>query len=102
VNAGYVYVWEFVVAREHVRDFERAYGADGDWVELFRRASGYVRSELIRDRTRPERYLTVDYWESKALHDAFRVRFAGEFEALDAACAAFTISETEIGKFEMV
>ncbi len=101
MKAGYVYVWEFVVTRDRARDFERAYGVDGDWERLFRRADGYLRTELIRDRGRPERYLTIDYWESKAAFDAFRSRFAPEFEALDAACAALTTRETEIGQFEL-
>lgn len=96
---GYVHIWEFVVAREHVRDFERAYGPDGEWVQLFRRAPGYVRTELLRDPVNPLRYVTIDAWDSKAAHDAFRSQFAKEFTALDAKCAAWTTSEKEIGRF---
>jgi len=96
---GYVYLWEFIVAREHVRDFERAYGRDGEWVQLFRRAPGYLRTELIRDHANSVRFVTIDYWESKAAYDAFRSQFAKEFTALDAKCAAWTTSEKEIGRF---
>jgi len=100
VNNMYVYVWEFIVPHEHAAAFERAYGPDGDWVQLFRRAPGYVRTDLLRDFARPGRYLTIDTWESRGHWEEFRARFAAEFEALDAKCEGWTISETEIGRFE--
>lgn len=86
------------MAREHVREFEQAYGVDGEWVKLFRRAPGYLRTELIRDRENPLRYLTIDSWESEDAYAAFRSQFSKEFAALDAKCAAWTTSEKEIWK----
>lgn len=100
VKAGYMYMWEFLVAPAHVDAFERAYGPAGDWVALFRRAPGFVRTELHRDLTNPLRFITIDHWESQAVWQAFRARFASEFEALDAHCDAWTTRETEIGRFE--
>ena len=97
---GYVYVWEFLVKREHERNFERAYEGDGEWARLFRRAPGYLRTELLRDRANPSRFVTIDYWESEAAFAAFRSQFASEFEALDTKFAAWTTSEEEIGRFE--
>jgi quinol monooxygenase YgiN len=97
---AYAYLWEFLVAPEHADAFLRAYGPGGDWVLLFRGAAGYVRTELHRDVTNPQRFLTIDYWESEAAFRAFRASRALEFEALDARCAAFTTSEREIGRFE--
>jgi heme-degrading monooxygenase HmoA len=96
----YVYVWEFIVAPEHIADFEQAYGLEGDWARLFRRAPGYVRTELLKDPSRPGRYVTVDAWESRRQWEEFRTQFAKEFEALDAKCEGWTISETELGRFE--
>jgi len=98
--AGYVYVWEFMVKRDRERDFQLAYGAEGEWVRLFRQATGYIRSQLFRDRATPSRFLTIDYWESEAAFAAFRSQFASEFEALDTKFAAWTTSEEEIGRFE--
>ena len=100
--AQYVYVWEFIVSADHASAFERTYGSSGEWVQLFRRGPGYLRSELYRDRSQPQRFITIDYWESKDAWDVFRTRFAKEFEALDAKCAAWTISEVEIGRFEPI
>jgi quinol monooxygenase YgiN len=102
VAGGYVYVWEFVVRPEHLPAFLAAYAPDGDWVRLFRGAPGYLRSELHRDRQRPGRFLTVDYWQSRRAWEAFRAQASGEWEALDARCAEWTLSEREIGQFEPV
>ena len=41
MSAGYVYVWEFVVAPEQAGAFEEAYGPEGEWVRLFRGGRGY-------------------------------------------------------------
>ena len=102
VARAYVYIWEFIVAPEQRDAFERTYGPSGDWVQLFRRATGYLRTELHRDRSQPQRFITIDYWESKEAWEAFRTRFAHEFEALDGKCAAWTTHEAEIGRFEPV
>lgn len=99
---GYVYLWEFQVAPDRVAEFERLYGAGGDWVRLFRRAPGYVRSELHRDLADERRFVSIDYWETRAAWDDFRARFAAEFAALDAAGEALTLREAEIGRFEPV
>src|SRR5438132_11957193 len=98
----HAYVWEFLVAPGRVRHFEKAYGPSGKWVALFRRAPGYLRTELHRDCSNPLRFLTIDYWESRADWEAFRSRFAAEFETLDARCERMTEWETEIGRFDLV
>jgi heme-degrading monooxygenase HmoA len=95
-----MYLWEFEVDTEHRDEFLQAYGPDGLWVQLFRRAPGYLRTELFRDRARPDRFVTLDYWESESAWRLFREYFAADFEALDARCQALTARETEIGRFE--
>ena len=96
----YMYLWEYIVAPGKADDFKRAYGPDGEWVLLFTEAPGYVRTELHRDSAEPGRFVTIDYWESEAAWREFRTRFSVRFEALDARCAALTLRETEIGRFE--
>jgi quinol monooxygenase YgiN len=98
----YMYIWEFIVVPDHVRAFEQTFGIDGEWVQLFRRAPGYLRTELHRDRTNPQRYITMDYWESQAAWEAFRIRFREAFDALDTKAAQWTRSEREIGRFRPV
>ena len=77
------YVWEYEVRAESVPEFLRHYAPDGTWARLFRRASGYLGTDLYRDRRRSERYCTVDHWIDEAAYREFRRAFAAEFEALD-------------------
>ena len=97
---GYTYVWEFRVVPERQEAFLEAYGPSGAWAQLFRRAPGYLRTDLLRDRAQPDRFLTIDHWESEEAWLAFRAAHAPEYEALDLDCATLTLSELEIGRFE--
>ena len=96
------YVWEYRVRPEADAGFREHYGPDGHWVRLFRRAAGYIGTELYQDRKEPRRYLTIDHWESLDAYDRFRQRFAAEFDAMDRRCEAFTESESELGTFSTV
>jgi heme-degrading monooxygenase HmoA len=100
--AGCVLVWEFAVAPERRDDFERRYGTDGDWARLFARADGFLGTRLLRDAGTPGRYLTLDHWRSDADWQAFRVRYAEQYAALDRDCEALTLSEARIGAFAEV
>ncbi len=99
---GYTCVWEYSVAPENQDAFHEAYGPDGAWAQLFRRAPGYLRTELHRDRLQSDRFLTIDYWESEAAWQVFRSTYTAEYEALDEGCAALTQREAEIGRFGRV
>jgi quinol monooxygenase YgiN len=97
----YAFVWEYVVRPERADEFYRTYGPHGAWVQLFSRAEGYVRTELFRDESRPNRFVTIDVWVSRDAHDAFRQRFSQEYTALDAQCEAYTLSERFVGDFSV-
>ena len=99
---GYAYVWEYLVRPECVGAFEEAYGPNGPWVDLFNRASGYVRTELHRDRRNPNRYVTIDYWDSDVAWEAFRTAMSLEFEAIDVRCQDFTVEEREIERLHPI
>jgi heme-degrading monooxygenase HmoA len=94
-----VIIWEFRVTRGAERRFEEAYGPTGDWVRLFQKAPGFLRTELCRDTTDLRRYVTVDYWESRDAYRAFRVRWRSQFDALDERCRALTDHEACLGAF---
>ena len=98
----YVYIWEFQVRTGGESEFELHYGPGGSWVRLFRTAPGYLETVLLRDLTQPQRYLTIDRWESEAAYRAFREASAADFDALDELCEALTVSERELGRFDGV
>ena len=95
----YVRIWEFT-ARPGVRaEFENFYGPDGEWVQLFRRSRAFLRTEFFRDCKNENRYVTVDYFSSKAGFDDFLREFRPEYGALDRRCEGVRESEREIGAF---
>ncbi len=83
-------------------EFERHYGPAGTWVQLFRRAKEFVRTDLLRDPEVRGRYLTIDCWTSLGAYHAFKQTFAAEYKMIDAQMEALTQSETKLGVFETV
>jgi heme-degrading monooxygenase HmoA len=96
----HVILWEFQVHPTRAADFCAVYGVDGAWTALFRRASGFIATEFLRDPARAGRYVTIDRWHSRQAFDAFKVAHAAEYQALDARCEALTESEICVGEFD--
>jgi heme-degrading monooxygenase HmoA len=97
----YWLVWSFDVKVDQVKTFERAYGPHGEWEQLFRRAPGYVGTELRRETDRRGHYLTIDRWNSRADYERFKEAFSTQNQMLDVRCARMTESEQKVGDFEM-
>ena len=102
MTGPYVYAWTYRVKPGAHATFEKYYGPAGAWVHLFQGASGYRSTTLYQDRRDPDRYLTVDIWESEDAFQTFRAGCAAEFEHLDRACEEFTLEETPLGEFHPV
>lgn len=96
----YWIVWSFDVKAEHERAFERMYGVEGDWVQLFQRAPGFEGTELRRETDRVGHYLTIDRWLTRADYERFTATFRQEYELLDAKCGGMTEAESKVGDFE--
>ena len=92
-------VWEFRIPPGKRREFEKAYGPDGDWARFFRTGKGYIRTELLRDRRMPHRYLTLDFWKSRTDYERFKKENHVEYQAIDKKCESLTEKEVEIGQF---
>jgi heme-degrading monooxygenase HmoA len=91
-------LWRYRVVAGREPEFERIYGPNGDWAQLFARASGYLGTELLRSADGA--YLTIDRWRDRASLDRFKTEFGGDYAKLDAQCEALTLDEQEIGIFE--
>lgn len=98
----FIILWEYRVRQEELNEFMRTYAADGAWAQLFRRADGYLGTQLLRDETQPARFLTIDRWDSKGSFEAFQVHWHAEYEALDAQCEGMTETETLLGRWASV
>jgi ribosomal-protein-alanine acetyltransferase len=98
-RAEFVVMWEFRVGPGKRRAFEKAYEPDGVWSMLFRGSEGYIRTELVRDREEPRRYVTIDIWRSREDYQQFKTKNRAKYEAMDQQCENLTTSEKLIGEF---
>ncbi len=89
----FVYIWEYIVKDKYQAKFEKIYGPDGDWVQLFGKAQGYITTDLHQDISNKKRFITVDFWNTKEDRDNFRMKYSEEFELLDEHCETFTNKE---------
>ena len=97
---SYVRVWRFRPLPQAVAAFEEAYGAEGDWAQLFRSADGFLGTTLLKRDGKPGEYLTLDRWVSAQAYQTFRLARHGELTALDRRCESLTALEQEIGSYQ--
>jgi heme-degrading monooxygenase HmoA len=83
-------------------EFERAYGAEGDWAQFFRSGRGYIGTELLRDVETPGRYLVVDRWESADDYNAFAAEHRDEYMRRVDDTRFYYEQELRFGTFENV
>lgn len=95
----FIVAWAFQVKPEHQRDFEWAYGSQGDWVRLFRTGDGYLKTELHREPENRGRYITLDFWRSQEQYEAFREQAHSAYREIDARCERLTENEELVGNF---
>ena len=97
----FTYIWEYIVKADSLAAFKSAYGSEGAWVQLFRKHPGYIRTELYQDESQPQRFITIDYWESKTAFEDFKKRFEAQYQAMDEQYEALTQRESFIGNFQL-
>ena len=92
-------IWEYEVKDEFRAEFIEAYSSSGLWVSLFGQCKGYIKTELKQDVDHPERFLTIDYWQSQSAFSAMKRAIGDEYNKLDKQCEIYTLSENHIGFF---
>jgi heme-degrading monooxygenase HmoA len=85
-----------------VREFENAYGPDGQWAEFFRSVPEYLGTELLNSADGSGTYLTIDRWSSRQAFMAFRESRRTEYEAIDRAMESLIETEEYWGDFMTV
>ena len=94
----FVVIWQYELHPGTEADFEALYGADGEWVGLFRQHVGYIDTQLLREE-RPHRYLTIDRWTSLTDYTRFLDAASGHYARIDALGDALTLRERCIGRY---
>ena len=87
---------------EQLAEFEKIYGEDGAWVELFQKQNGYIGTELLHDPQNRDRYITIDRWSSSTDYEVFLSQSKKDYEELDAQYEGLTEQEILFGKWKVV
>jgi heme-degrading monooxygenase HmoA len=96
-----VRVWEYDVPETSRAEFERTYGAAGEWVQLFSSSDGFRGTELYVSLGDHGRYLTVDRFTDKGAWRAFLTEHRDAYARLDAATKGLTTDERELAGGEV-
>lgn len=92
-------VWQFTVQEDHGDEFERFYGADGEWTRVSRRSRSFIGSSFLRDLAAPTRYLLVEYWSEMVVYEKHVADFERELHRLDERRRAFVDTVESLGVF---
>ncbi len=92
--------WVIEAQPDRLLEFQKAYGVNGDWVQLFRRAEGYIETALMRDTENANRFLIIDRWRDLSSFDSFKRRYQAAYNELDHQCEEITLLETKVGTFD--
>lgn len=92
-------LWRYRPAPGRETEFVSAYGADGNWARLFRRADGYLGTVLLPGAPGSGIYLTIDRWQAEADWDRFLAAPREEYHRLDQLLAPLCVEDVEIASF---
>lgn len=95
-------VSEYVVNPEHAGRFELAYGPGGAWSNLLADAPGFRGASIMRDEQRPDRYLTVEVWDSPAQRESALSERQIGYVRLLRDMESWSESIHELGTFRML
>jgi hypothetical protein len=98
----FLVLWEYEVKPGKEKPFEKLYGPAGAWAELFRTDSHYCETRLLRDPSRLNVYLTLDFWTTRNSYEQFMATHKFEYQSLDAYGEQLTLSERHLGAYELV
>jgi hypothetical protein len=92
-------VWQFTIHEGRSEEFERFYGADGDWTKLSRRSRSFLGSSFLRDLAAPSRYLLIEYWSEMLVYERHVADFSHQLATLEERRKAFALTVESLGVF---
>jgi quinol monooxygenase YgiN len=92
-------VWRFDVKAGKAEEFERLYGADGEWTQLSRRSRSFLGSSFLRDLAAETRYMLVEYWSEMVVYERHLADLQDEVERLAAERESLVETAEAIGVF---
>jgi len=92
-------VWQFDVRQGHETEFERFYGADGEWTSANRHSRSYLGSSFLRDQTRTTRYLVIEYWSEMLVYEEHKTYQGDQCSRLESRRDELVESTEPLGVF---
>jgi quinol monooxygenase YgiN len=92
-------VWQFETRAGHETEFERFYGADGEWTRLSRRSRSFLGSSFMKDLAAPNRYLLVEYWSEMLVYEKHLIDIRNDMSELETRRAEFLERLEPLGVF---
>jgi hypothetical protein len=92
-------VWNFEIVPDEGENFERFYGADGEWTRLSRRSRSFLGSSFLKDLARPDRYLLIEYWSEMVVYEKHLADFDDDVRALEREREKFVVKMEALGVF---
>jgi quinol monooxygenase YgiN len=76
-------VWQFQVRPGQQREFERFYGADGEWSKLARRSRSFLGSSFLRDQANGTSYMLIEYWSEMVVYERHRNSLVSDIRSIE-------------------
>ena len=76
-------VWQFQVKPGKHQEFERFYGADGEWSKLARRSRSFLGSSFLRDQATTTSYMLIEYWSEMVVYERHRHNFDSDMRVME-------------------
>ena len=92
-------VWQFETRDDRGPDFEKFYGADGDWTKFSRRSRSFLGSSFLKDLAAQNRYLLIEYWSEMVVYERHLTDFGDEVKELEAERSHFVNRMEALGVF---
>ena len=92
-------MWQMEVRAGQAEEFERFYGANGEWTKLSRRSRSYLGSSFLKDIAHEERYMLVEYWSEMLVYEKHVVDFDRELKKLENERDRHVAQVTPVGVF---
>jgi quinol monooxygenase YgiN len=92
-------IWQFETIRDKSDEFEKFYGADGEWTKLSRRSRSFLGSSFLKDLATPERYVLVEYWSEMLVYEKHLADFEAQVKALEKQRGEFLVRVEPVGVY---
>jgi quinol monooxygenase YgiN len=90
-------IWQFDVKPGREEEFEKLYGAEGEWTALNRRTRSYLGSSFLRDQNRTTRYQLIEYWSEMLVYEQHRTSRSAVIDGIEARRAELVDAMEPLG-----